>query len=226
MFTKKINKLTRFIAPVLISGVILTSCEKDILDLQPYSSFSDLSAFTSSDKVNLAINGVYDAAQSGFYEATPGSGVTQVRGYPFGAASIAQGEMRGEDMLNQALFYQITYEATHSISSANNVNMFMSLYTLINKANLTIEGVQGASVNGIISAAEASEYEAEMRFLRALAHHELVLHFSRPYADGNGSKMGIIYREFGINNEEKVAAARELKRSEITVAQNYQKILE
>ncbi len=226
MNTKKIYKLSGLIAPALMAAVLFSSCEKDVLDLQPYSSFSDLSAFTTVERINLAINGVYDAAQSGFYEAVPGSGATQVRGYPFGAASIEQGDMRGEDMLNQALFYQITYEATHSISSANNVNMFMSLYSLINKANLTMEGVLDAGTTGIIPAEQATAYAAEMRFLRALAHHELVLNFSRPYADGNGNKMGIIYREIGINSEAKANEAREVKRSDFTVAQNYTKILE
>lgn len=226
MNTKKIYKFSGILAPAFMAAILLSSCEKDVLDLQPYSSFSDLSAFTTVERVNLAINGVYDAAQSGFYEAVPGSGATQVRGYPFGAASIEQGDMRGEDMLNQALFYQITYEATHSISSANNVNMFMTLYSLINKANLTMEGVLDAGSKGIIPAEQATAYAAEMRFLRAMAHHELVLNFSRPFADGSGNKMGIIYRETGINSEAKANEARAVKRSDFTVAQNYSKILE
>jgi hypothetical protein len=51
-----------------------------------------------------------------------------------------------------------------------------------------------------------------------------LIHFARPYADGNGNKPGIIWRDFGINNGTTVERARAAKRS--TVAQNYTKILE
>ncbi|MBX3239746.1 MAG: RagB/SusD family nutrient uptake outer membrane protein [Chitinophagaceae bacterium] len=219
-------KLTNIVFIILLAA-LLNSCQKQTLDLQPYTAFSDLSAFSSVDRVELAVNGVYDAAQTGFYQPTPGSTVGETfRGYPFGAASIEQGDMRGEDMLNNALFFQITYEATYTISSANNVNQFMTLYTLINKANLTIEGVKGAVDAGIIPSEVGNAYEGELRFLRALAHHELVINFSRPYADNNGGSTGIIYRDFGVNADDKVSAARELKRSDFTVAQNYSRILE
>ena len=200
--------------------IFMSSCEKKVLDLEPYTSFSDASAFTDAAKVNLAINGVYDAAQSGFYAG----GV--IRGYPFGAASIQQGDMRGEDMANVAAFYQITYEATYNNSSPNNGFQFQTLYALINKANLVIEGVNEAVSKGIIPAATGNTYVAECRFLRALAHHELVINFARPYADGNGNKLGIIYRDFGINSEAKAEKARALKREDFPVSLVYTKILE
>ncbi len=195
-----------------------SSCKK-VLDLQPYSSFSDASAFTDPDKINLAVNGVYDAAQSGFY---PGG----QRGYPFGAASVAQGDMRGEDMANAALFYQITYESTINNVTANNDNMFQNLYALINKANLTMEGIADAVTKNIIPAATGNSFIAECRMLRAMAHHELVTHFARPYSDGNGSQVGIIYREFGVNSEAKAEEARALKREDFPVSLVYTKILE
>lgn len=211
-----INKLFK-VSITLAAIIFLNSCEKKILDVTPYSSFTDATAFTTPERVALALNGVYDAAQSGFYAG----GV--VRGYPFGAASVEQGDMRGEDMLNQAAFYQITYEATYNDVSGNNSFHFQTLYSLINVANLTIEGVQKAALGGIITAPLGTQYEAECRFLRALAHHELVLHFARPYTDGGGTATGIIFREFGINSEATVEAARALKRA--TVGENYAKIL-
>ncbi len=60
--------------------VILNSCQKKVLELESYNSFSDQSAYTTPERVELAVNGAYDAAQSGFYAG----GV--VRGYPFGSA--------------------------------------------------------------------------------------------------------------------------------------------
>lgn len=197
--------------------VFIAGCEKKILDVTPYSSFTDATAFTSPERAALALNGVYDAAQSGFYAGGA------VRGYPFGAANIQQGDLRGEDLLNQATFYQITYEATYTDNTANNSFQFQTLYSLINVANLTIEGFQKAAAGNVISSAIATQYESECRFLRALAHHELVINFARPYADGAGSKTGIIYRLFGINSDATAEQARGLSRE--TVAQNYTKIL-
>jgi starch-binding outer membrane protein, SusD/RagB family len=210
------NKLLGLIALLLFS---LSGCKK-VLDLQPFTSFTDASAFIDPDKINLAVNGVYDAAQSGFYLGG------QVRGYPFGAASIEQGDMRGEDMANNALFYQITYEATYNNVTANNDFQFQTLYGLINKANLTIDGVADAVSKNIIPAATGNVFIAECRFLRAMAHHELVINFARPYLDGNGSQVGIIYRDFGVNSEAKVAEAAALKREDFPVSLVYTKILE
>lgn len=205
------------VALLLVAAGIF-SCKK-ALDKQPFTQIADAAAYSTSDKVLQSLNGVYDAAQSGFYAGGA------VRGYPFGAANIEQGDMRGEDMLNQATFYQITYEATYSNTSANQDFMFETLYSLINKANLTIDGIRGAAANGIIPAAKALQYEAECRFLRAMAHHELVLHYSRPYADGNGSKMGVIYRDFSVSSEATIDKAAGLKRSGVKVSDDYAKIL-
>lgn len=211
------NSARLCIGATMVGLTLLTPSCKKVLDVLPYSSFSDATAFTTAARVDAAMNGVYDAAQSGFYAGGA------VRGYPFGAANIEQGDMRGEDMLNDALFYQVTYESTYNSSSANQEFMFNTLYALINKANLMIEGVAGAVTSGVITQATADQYVAESRFLRAMAHHELLIHFARPYADGNGSKQGIIYRTQGISLDEDVQAAKAEKRT--TVADNYAKLL-
>lgn len=211
--------MNKLLSGLWVAGLFLllsTSCKK-VLDVAPYNSLTDVTTFTSPERIEAAVNGVYDAAQSGFYAGG------QVRGYPFGAASIEQGDMRGEDMLTFVTFYQITYEGSYNTTSANNDFMFQTLYGLINKANLTIEGVNGAVAKGIISPALGTEYVGECLFLRAMAHHELLLHFSRPYRDGNGSQLGIIYRDFGINNDATATLAKSKTRT--TVADGYTKIL-
>jgi hypothetical protein len=211
----------KIISSTLIAGALLiTSCQKKVLDLVSFNSPSDVSAFANPDAVQLSMYGVYDASQSGFYAGGA------VRGYPFGAANIEQSDMRGEDMLNQATFYQITYEATYNNASPNNGFMFETIYSMVNKANLVIEGVRGAGAGGIITTTAALQYEAECRFLRAMGHHELVLNFSRPYADGAGNQPGIIYRDFAIKDQATVAAASAIQRSSFTVANNYTQILD
>jgi starch-binding outer membrane protein, SusD/RagB family len=196
--------------------ILLSSCKK-FTELNPLDSLSENTAFTDPSKIELVANGVYQQAAVGTYNGAAG------RGYPFGAAATEQGEMRGEDMVNLQTFYQITYESTINATTANNVNHWEQLYQLINQANVLIEGVQKAGKAGIITTTVAEQYEGEGRFLRALAHHELLVHFSRPFMDGSGSKPGVPYRDFAINTPEAVTKASGIDRG--TVAQDYTKIL-
>ena len=198
----------------LMFGV--TSCEK-VLEQQPYSAFTDESIFTSSDRANLALNGVYDAAQTGTQTLAG-------RGYPFGAATIEQGDNRGEDVVNIASFYQITYQGTYTPATANNIAMWDNNYNLINKINIAIAGFKKASTSGVLTAAVATQFEAECRFLRALSHHELLVHYARPYLDGAGSQAGVPYRTYAVGSDESLATLA--KEARPTVAEDYTKILE
>ncbi len=209
----------KYFRTIALSGVLalsLTGCKKE-LDLAPYNAFTDESVFTTPERVNLAINGVYDAAQSGFYNGAID------RGYPFGAANVQQGDARGEDVINLQAFYQITYQATYNPTTANNVNYWASLYRLINFANIADDGLGKAAASGVITSAVATSAQAEMRFIRALAHHELVVFFARPFLDGNGDKPGVPYRDFPVNGSDAVNKVRTEPRP--TVAQVYTKLL-
>lgn len=204
--------LASFSATLLIAG-----CKKELEEVQPYNAFTDESVFTTPERINLAINGVYDAAQSGFY-----AGAVD-RGYPFGAANVAQGDCRGEDAVNLAAFYQITYQATYNPTTANNVNYWNALYRLINFANIADDGLGRAAASGVITSDVATSAQAEMRFIRAWSHLELVTYFARPYLDGNGSKLGVPYRDYAIAGSASVVQVRTEPRP--TVAQVYDKIL-
>ncbi len=201
------------VALLLLFTVV--SCKKS-LDKNPFNAITDNVAYATADRCLLALNGVYDAAQSGNYGGAD-------RGYPFGAASLEQNDARGEDVINIAAFYQITYQATYNPTTANNVGQWENLYALINKANVSIDGFKAAGTANVITAAIATQYEAECRFLRAMAHHEAVVFFCRPYLDGNGNKPGVPYRDFAINSSSGVEQAKTIPRG--TVAETYQKIL-
>jgi hypothetical protein len=209
------KKIYGFLLASLLLGA--ASCKK-VLDVAPNNSIPFDMAFSSADYCLLSLNGVYDAAQSGLY-----SGGTERRGYPFGAASIEQGDARGEDVINLAAFFQVTYQGTYNATSANNVAMWDNLYGMINKANVCIDGFKGAGEKNIITPALASEYEAECRFLRAMGHHEAVVHFARPFLDGNGDKDGVPYRDFAITSPEAAAKIQSTGRPKIS--DNYTSIL-
>lgn len=217
-FLKKTLKLA-LMAPALALSVMMTSCEEETMDLLPMNSITENSAFETAERVQLAMLGVYDAAQTGFY---PGG----QRGYPFGAAATAQADVRGEDMLNVAAFYAFSYESTfNATTTLNNVVMWESLYGLINKANIMIDGAQKAATAGVITPEVAKSYEGEARFLRAMAHHELLVNFARPYNEtADASHMGVPYRRTAVKDPASIEEAKLLGRH--SVKDSYALLLE
>lgn len=218
MKRNKIFKL--FTVGVIASMLLLPACDDEVLDIMPLNSVGYQDAFKTPAMCELSMVGCYDAAQSGYY---PGN--DQRRGYPFGAASIEQGDMRGEDMLNVQSFFAITYGSTYGTSSPNGQAMWECTYQMINKINICIEGFQLAGTKGTITEAKVKEYEAESRFLRALGYHELLIHFARPYNDTpDASHLGVPLNIVPINSVEKVEAAKSAGRA--TVKQVYDQILQ
>jgi hypothetical protein len=215
---QKSSKL--FYVAVLVFMMVFASCEKNI-DLQPFNQVSETAAFQTPALIALSVTGMYEAAQIGYY-ANP---VTPAyRGYPFGAAFVTQGDNRGEDVVNTATFYQLTYTATYSTSSANNVNYWKDSYRLLNRCNIVIDGVRTAAAAKIITDAQAAIYEGEARLLRAMTYHELLINFARPYKDTPAaSHMGVPYFDKPFTTQAAIAEGFATGRS--TVAEIYTKIL-
>lgn len=194
MKKNKYNKsLLLLFASFFAFGIFFSSCEKDVLDLVPYNQISENVAFDTPEKIALAVNGMYEAAQVGQYRLPTGDGL---RGYPFGAAFVQQGDNRGEDVVNTQAFYQITYMGTYNSTTANNVFYWNDTYRLINRINIVAEGVQKAGEEGIISVEQANEYLGEALLLRAASYHELLIHFARPYKHtADASHLGVPYHK-------------------------------
>lgn len=205
---------------LFITTILLTGCTSEVLDLRPQTQLVYDVVFETPERIELCVIGCYDAAQSGYYPSN-----NQRRGYPFGAASIEQGDMRGEDMVNVQSFFLVTYNATYDVTSPNGRAMWEGVYQMNNKINITIEGILGAVENGIITDAKAKEYEAELRFLRALGMHELMIHFAFPYKKtADASHHGVPVSTVAINTQEKVEEAKNAGRA--TAAATYAQILE
>jgi starch-binding outer membrane protein, SusD/RagB family len=217
----KSNLKTKLVfIPVFVFVMVFISCEKNI-DLQPFNQVSETAAFQTPELIALSVTGMYEAAQIGYY-ANPVS--PAYRGYPFGAAFVEQGDNRGEDVVNTATFYQLTYTATYSTSSANNVNYWKDSYRLLNRCNIVIDGVRTAAASKVITDAQAAIYEGEARLLRAMTYHELLVHFARPFKDTpTASHMGVPYHEKPFTTQAAIAEGMATGRS--TVAEVYNKIL-
>jgi hypothetical protein len=203
--------------PVFILAIFIYSCE-DIIDLQPYTSLSESSAFSTPSLIELSVVGMYNGAQRGDFG---GAG----RGYPFGAAFVEQGDCRGEDVINLQAFYQFTYEGTYTTSTANNSYYWSDTYRLINRCNMVIDGVTKAVADNIITTAVGNVYLGEARYMRGIAHLELLFHFARPYKHTvDASHMGVPYRVLPYTTLEAIADGTTQHRN--TVAECYAKIIE
>ncbi|MFM1753691.1 MAG: hypothetical protein RLZZ236_630 [Bacteroidota bacterium] len=200
----------------------MNSCnEDDILDLSPINNISVDDAYSTPSLIESSLNGMYNAAAIGQFNSTSPNGG---RGYVWGAAFVQQGDNRGEDVVNLATFYQLTYTATYDGGTANNVYYWIDGYRLINRCNLVIEGVEGAVKKGIITQAVANDYIGQAKFMRAITHFELLTHFARPYLFSAGATHpGIPYREVGVDTQTEIDA--ELLKGRNTVAECYTKVL-
>lgn len=210
-----INTLKKYIV-LASAGLILSSCQQDIVDTTSFNNPNPELAFTSPELVQLAMNGVYNAAQIGNFNGSP-------RGYVFGGAYFQQNEARGEDVVNTQAFYQLTYASNYDPTTANNVYYWVDSYRLVNRANLVNEGIDRAVSDNVISQNQGNIYKGEVLFFRALAHFELLKHFSLPYHLDNGASMGVPYRTTGVDTEAAIEQAMQVGRG--TVAEDYQSLL-
>jgi hypothetical protein len=214
----------RNIRYLLILAIIafMNGCtEENILNLTPINNISVDASFTTPALIQSSINGMYNAAAIGAFNSGTANGG---RGYVWGAAFVQQGDNRGEDVVNTATFYQLTYTATYDPTTANNVYYWIDGYRLINRANLVIEGVSNAVTSGVIKKEVGDDYIGQAKFLRAITHFELLNFFARPYNETTGAThLGIPYRETGVDTQKEIDEGILQKRN--TVSEVYQKVL-
>jgi len=212
---KQFNKI---FAIAFLSIGLFSCSEEEILDLSPINQIGSQESYTTPSLVEASVNGMYNAAAIGYFN---GAGA---RGYIWGAAFVQQNDCRGEDVVNEQAFYQFTYTNTYDSGTANNVYYWVDAYRLINRCNLVIDGVTGAVNNGIITSAVGNDYIGQAKFLRAITHFELLMHFARPYQFTAGATHpGIPYREVAIDTQVEIDSEKLKGRN--TVAECYAKVL-
>jgi starch-binding outer membrane protein, SusD/RagB family len=200
------NRIINISTTLLLSTLILSSCEKDKLDPVPQTVLSDASAFSSADRILQQVYGVYSAVKSGNF---------------LGGRTHVYNDVRGEDWLNVTGNGVTALGAWNFslVSSDNQVEgQWSAAYAAINRANVTIEGI--AANPTVISPALAIQYTAEARFCRALCYHQLLQFYARkPFTADNGASLGVPLRLTAA----KGSAGADLKRS--TVAEVYAQII-
>jgi starch-binding outer membrane protein, SusD/RagB family len=184
----------------------LSSCKKDLLSPTPDTVISDASAFDKPYRIANQVLSLYAQLKSGLF---------------YGGRYIVYGDIRGEDFLleDPNLVTNADIWSLNPTNSANAViNLWNQAYLTINNCNLFIDGMNGGGTT-VVGPALSANYIAEARLIRALSYYSLLQYYARPYADGNGSQLGLPLRLTGI----KGPGASDIARS--TVAEVYAQVI-
>ncbi|WP_199119398.1 RagB/SusD family nutrient uptake outer membrane protein [Pedobacter sp. ASV28] len=170
------------IAAGLVGGILFLispSCTKDILDTASQTSISELTAFSTPEKILAQVNNLYYRIQ---------------RAQFYGGRYILFNEQRGEEFSQNsgnaaegALIWQHTALSTDSFVG----NLWSLAYQAINNSNIFIDRVGNAN---IITPAQRTQYLAEAKFIRAISYFVLVQVYAKPYAIDNGASAGLPLR--------------------------------
>jgi hypothetical protein len=201
------KKQLKYILSFCLGLAMVTSCKRELLSPIPQTSITDATAFDTPARIANQVNSLYAAFKTGAFYG--------------GRAQIAS-DIRGEDFINEttnlvtgADVWQLNATGT----SQNFVkNLWAAAYSAINLCNLFIDGM-AAKGTSVVGAALSNNYLGEARLLRAATYLKLLEHYSRPFADGNGSKPGVPLRLVGIKESGFSALARS------TVAEVYTQII-
>ncbi|SKC76774.1 RagB/SusD family nutrient uptake outer membrane protein [Ohtaekwangia koreensis] len=208
----KKNKLS-ILTFLAISFSGLFSCQTDLLDLAPETSYPSEDVFDTPVRIDQQVNGLYDFVKDGNF---------------LGSRYLVYNDIRAEEFINR-LTNGVTGLQTYNhtlVESTNEVNnLWIAAYQAINQINVFLKGLDDNAATLVppifpaTFATTADEYRAEARFLRAVSYYSLLQLYARPYVNSNGSDLGVPLRLQAEANFEN----NNLKRS--TVAEVYTQIL-
>lgn len=170
---------------VAIVVVSLASCRKELLDAAPEIVVSDATAFDQPYRITNQVLSLYSLLKNG-----------QI----YGGRVLVYGDIRGEDFLMEDP-NGVTGADIWSLNptSSNNIvnNLWTQSYLVINNVNVFIDGMNAKGLS-VIGTTLGNNYLGEARLIRALTYYTLLQYYARPYADGNGNKLGVPLRLTGI----------------------------
>ena len=180
----------------LVAGAALASCSKGKLSPVPQTFLSEAVAFSDSARCVQQVNGLYSALKQGQMLA--------------GRYMVYQ-DVRGEEFLNvtnNAVTAWLTWQFNLTASANEVSGLWAAGYATINRCNVVIAGLATAPLSGTLK----TNLIAEAKLIRATTYFMLMQLYAKPYADGNGSNLGVILKlnaetSIGDNNQTRATAA-------------------
>lgn len=135
--------------------VVMTSCKKSFIELQPISTVSTDALYKTDKDFKDAAIGIYGLYQNQYQNM-----------WLFG-------DMRGDDSWDELVKNTAAFMDNFTINNDDPVirSTWLNYYNIINRANSLITNIEGADVNVVKN---RDIYAGEAKFLRALAYFDLV----------------------------------------------------
>jgi starch-binding outer membrane protein, SusD/RagB family len=149
-------KKLQYISVLLL--MFAASC--DVLDVQPYHSIPAELAITDANQLEGAIIGCYDAFQSGGY---------------YGLNYLVFGDLPSDNLSHVGITVTWSDFDNNTILADNGLveSTWASIYNALGRVNNVIDQIPLISEN-TLSEEEKTQALAELHFLRALAHYDLM----------------------------------------------------
>jgi starch-binding outer membrane protein, SusD/RagB family len=199
-------KKNNYLIPVLLLLITGTSCERNLLKPLPQTVVVDASAFTTAGRIQSQVLSLYGAMKSGSW---------------MGGRYVIAGDVKADNFINETnnLITDLdVWNGNPSNSSTAIINEWTAAYLAINNANNFIDGMNKTGT-AVVGSTLGANYIAEAKVVRALSYYGLLQYWGLPYANGNGSHLGVPLRLAGI----KSAGSSLLARS--SVADVYKQII-
>ena len=118
-----------YILAILLAGMVITGCQKDLLNSLPSTNIPDENAFDNASRIASQVNGLYSVLKNGKFA---------------GGKVIIANEIRGEDYVNLGS-NNVTLNASWRMITTGESQEVKEIwsqgYMSINNANLVIAGM-------------------------------------------------------------------------------------
>lgn len=176
-------KFYKYLVLVFLIGFM--SCKnEDWLNPDPSTRISDKTAFSSPERIENQVRGLYTQLKAGRFMGSWYQIVSDIR----------TGDYHCTNM--NAATGSTMYSMLAQTTTTDVQNIWESGYLAINKVNVFLDNMELFG-REVLEDAVYSNYVAEARLIRALAYYNLLQLYARPYWDGNGSKPGLPLRLVG-----------------------------
>lgn len=170
---------------MMLIGALFASCQKDRLEPIPQTSLSDAVAFSTPERAQQQVNGLYAALKAGQLYA--------------GRYMVYQ-DVRGEDFINitnNGVTAFLTWNFTVTPTANEVQNFWAAAFAAINRANVVIDGLAGSPIADNLR----KQYLAEAKVVRAIAYYALLQLYARPFTEAGGpDKPGVPLRLTGVTS--------------------------
>ena len=166
-------------------GLFMGSCGDEFLEIVPEDAATTGIFWQTPSDVQEALNGAYDAFRSGSFMGGQGQFLNELMADHIAQrAALANGDWAAH------------YTRTTDIFLGTTTSFMRDGYRSISRANFVLDNIDQITD---IPAADASRIIAECKFIRGVAHFELVRVFAQPYGfSANNDHLGIPLRmQFG-----------------------------